>query len=368
MSLMADPEHVHQVNDLLKNHWEGFEDNIELKTDIFKTEQREELLSKLLTTHVYPSLAPSKTKRLWSRISVVAAAVAAIAVGIYFFNANTAKPKDYSHLMTNDIAPGKIGATLTLANGKQIRLSDVGSGEIAQESGISITKTADGQIVYEIKENKAEAGKLNTLSTARGETYLLTLPDQSKVWLNAASSLTFNSGLVSDGFRSVKLTGEAYFEVAKDSLHPFIVESGNQRIEVLGTHFNVNAYDDEKVFRTTLLEGSVKVTENDQSKFLKPGQQAANANGNVKLSKVDTELAVAWKSNNFTFDRLDIREIMRSLARWYNVEVIFEGEIPKGEFWGSVSRFDHISKVLIPLEATGDVRFRVEGRKIYVSR
>ncbi len=308
------------------------------------------------------------TIRLWPRIIAITAAVVLIVFGVYFFNNNKGIDGNSSHLLANDIAPGKVGATLTLANGKKIRLSDAVNGEIAKESGISITKTADGQVVYQIKSNQGDPDEINTLSTAKGETYILTLPDQSKVWLNAASSLTYNAALTEHGVRRVKLSGEAYFEVAKDKAHPFIVESGNQQVEVLGTHFNVNAYQDEKVFRTTLLEGSVKVSENGQTRVMVPGIQAVNAGGDIKLSKVDTELAVAWKSNNFIFDRLDIKEIMRIIERWYNVEVIYKEEITAGTFWGSVSRFDNVSKVLISLEATGNVHFKIEGRKIFVSR
>ncbi|EDM38001.1 putative anti-sigma factor [Pedobacter sp. BAL39] len=312
------------------------------------------------------SLPHGKTK-LWPRIAGIAAMVALMAMGIYFFSYNQKTPTpDYRHLLANDIAPGKLGATLTLANGEKIRLSDAANGEIAKESGISISKTADGQIVYQLQSATGDQDKVNTLTTAKGETFILTLPDQTKVWLNAASSLTYTANLRDKGVRRIRLSGEAYFEVSKDKEHPFIVESGDQQVEVLGTHFNVNAYPDEKVFRTTLLEGSVKVSEYGQTKLLTPGNQASNAGGSIQLGAVDTDLAIAWKSNNFIFDRLDIKEIMRTIARWYNVEVIYQGDIPTDTFWGSVSRFDNISKVLIPLEATGNVHFKIEGRKIYV--
>lgn len=312
-----------------------------------------------------PVVAVRKSNmRLWTSIASVAAVVL-VAFGIYLFTGNQ-KEVSYEHLTANDIPPGKMGATLTLANGKKISLSAAAKGELVKESGITISKTEDGQIVYQVEAAQSSANALNTLSTAIGETYIVTLPDQTKVWLNAASSLTYNPALTVNGIRKVKLTGEGYFEVAKDAVHPFIVESGTQSIEVLGTHFNVNAYQDERAYRTTLLEGSVKISDNNQTEILAPGSQAANMGGHIKLSNVDTEFAVAWKSNNFVFDRLDIKEIMRMIARWYNVEVIYQEGIPAGTFWGSVSRFDNISKVLIPLEATGDVHFKIEGRKIYV--
>jgi transmembrane sensor len=315
---------------------------------------------------VTPVVAVQKNNvRLWTRISG-AAAILLIAFGTYFILPK--KEPNYEHLTANDIPPGKVGATLTLANGKKINLKDAANGEIVKESGLSITKSADGQVVYLTQPGQSNDDALNTLSTAIGETYKITLPDQTKVWLNAASSLTYNPALTANGIRRVKLTGEGYFEVAKDKDHPFVVESGNQSVEVLGTHFNVNAYQDEKAYRTTLLEGSIKIEDHGQSKVLVPGDQASNISGDIKLNQVDPEFAVAWKSNNFVFDRLDIKEIMKMISRWYNVEVIYKEEIPSGTFWGSVSRFDNISKVLIPLEATGDVHFKIEGRRIYVLR
>lgn len=305
--------------------------------------------------------------RMWPRILTAGAAILILAFGInHFMSKQTAH--SYEHLTQNDIAPGKIGATLTLANGKTINLGAIASGESIKENGIVISKTSDGQLLYQSHQNKNDTQDLHTLSTALGQTYTLTLPDQTKVWLNAASSLTYHSTLKGKGVRRVQLKGEAYFEVAKDKTRPFLVESGTQKIEVLGTHFNVNAYADEKTYRTTLLEGSVKITDHAQSSILLPGYQAATLNGEIKLSQVDTNFAVAWKSNNFTFDRLDIKEIMRMIARWYDVEVIYKEEIPSGKFWGSVSRFDRISQVLIPLEATGNVHFKIEGRKVYVYR
>jgi len=317
-------------------------------------------------TELIPDSRTGKSILLWSRIAGVAAVILVV-FGLYL----SISPKhkaDYNHLTSNDIAPGKMGATLTLANGKKISLSDAANGEIAKESGLSITKTTDGQLVYQVQATEGKSNTQNTLSTAIGETYILRLPDQTKVWLNASSSLTYSPALTVNGVRRVKLSGEGYFEVAKDKEHPFIVESGTQSVQVLGTHFNVNAYRDENAYRTTLLEGSVRIDDQGNTQLLEPGNQATNAAGKISLTAVDTEFAVAWTSNNFVFDRLDIKEIMKMIARWYKVDIIYKEEIPANTFWGSVSRFDNISKVLIPLEATGNVHFKIEGRKIYVSR
>lgn len=311
---------------------------------------------------------PMKVRRLWPRIVAAAAIVVVVfGAGLFVYKHQQMTGKSIvAH--ANDVVPGKVGATLTLASGKKISLAEAVNGEIAKEAGISVTKTADGQIVYQIKESSSDENKINTLTTAKGETYMLILPDKSRVWMNAASSLTYAAGLRKGGFRRVKLEGEAYFKVEKDKQHPFIVESGNQQVEVLGTEFNVNAYRDEKVSKTTLLEGSVTLSENGESRKLVPGTQAVNANGHIKVSAVDTELAVAWKNNKFIFERLPIQEIMRIISRWYNVEIIYQGDVPEGTFWGSVSRYDNISKVLVTLETAGGVHFKIEGRKIYVSK
>ncbi|MBB5440078.1 hypothetical protein HDC92_003776 [Pedobacter sp. AK017] len=311
-----------------------------------------------------------KPYKLWPGIAVaVAVATVIFGAGLFYFNKDVKQVTPDQVALVNDVAPGVSGATLTLGSGKKIRLSDASSGELAQEAGVHVSKSADGKLVYEVTPGTGVSenlGAINTLSTDKGETYQLKLPDGTMVWLNAASSLKYAANLLAYGKRKVTLQGEAYFQVAKDKAHPFIVESGGQQVEVLGTEFNVNAYRDERVFRTTLLEGSVKLSENGESKILVPGMQATNANGRIRMSMVDTELAVAWKNNKFIFDRLPIEEIMRMIARWYNVEVIYQGEVPSGTFWGSVSRYDNISKALMPLEAAGGVHFKIEGRKIYV--
>ncbi|MCD0490496.1 DUF4974 domain-containing protein [Pedobacter sp. MC2016-14] len=314
--------------------------------------------------------------KLWPRIAIVAAALVSVLFGIYFFN-DERKAASFDHLVANDIAPGKVGATLTLANGKRIRLGNAANGEIAKESGISISKTADGQIVYEIKSGTGNANVLNTLSTSKGETYVVTLPDQSKVWLNASSSLTYTTGLTEQGVRKIRLSGEAYFEVFKDPAHAFVVESGNQQVEVLGTHFNVNAYDDENNKKTTLLEGSVKVsfassqrrlaTKELKDVVLSPGQQSSLQGETLRVSQADIEEVMAWKNGDFIFKDESIESIMRIVSRWYNVDVVFEDELTKKiKLGGFVSRSKNISAVLTMMELTKRVQFKVAGRKIIV--
>lgn len=305
---------------------------------------------------------------LWPKITTgVAAAVALIAVGVYFFiNSKNSTSKD-QFAVTHQVRPGKFGATLTLANGKEISLSEATNGEIAKEAGITVTKTATGELVYELREGNGDANKINKLSTAKGETYILILPDKSKVWINAASTLTYSTS-INVAERRVKLEGEAYFQVAEDKKRPFIVETRGQSVQVLGTHFNVNAYANEESVKTTLLQGSVKVFNKLDTKILKPGDQSSVRENSISIAEVDTERAVAWKNNKFLFENDDIRYIMRMIERWYNVDVVYTGEMPTEKFGGGVSRFDNVSQVLKILESTGGVHFKMEGRRIFVSK
>lgn len=304
--------------------------------------------------------------KLWPRIAVAASVALAVAVGGYFyFNPSSKSEQSVSYV--HDMSPGKVGATLTLASGRQIRLADAANGELAKEAGVVISKTADGQLIYELKGGSGEDNKVNTVATATGETYQLRLPDGTLVWLNAASSLTYSANLNDKahlGQRRVSLSGEAYFEVAKDKLHPFLVETERQQVEVLGTHFNVSSYRDDPGTRTTLLEGLVKV---NGDWFLRPGQQAGTGRaGRTTIAEVDVNEAVAWKDGKFVFEFEPIEGVMRKLARWYGAEVIYQGDFSGKTFTGSISRSDNISKILEKITYTQDVHFKIEGRRIMV--
>lgn len=314
-----------------------------------------------------PVSAKTRTIKLWPRIAVAASIVLAIVIATLFYS-NFKRSQQFAY--KNDVSPGKQGATLTLADGQRIRLDDATSGQLAREAGVTISKSATGQLVYEIKETRVKSAeaKKNIISTARGETYQVHLSDGSKVWLNAASSLTFSTTLNEQGKRRVKLEGEGYFEVAKDKTHPFVVESEGQEVEVLGTHFNINAYKGEALMKTTLIEGSVKVLAQGQQKILVPGSEAVRSGNDIQVHNVDAALAIAWKNDKFVFENEKIQTVMKMVERWYNVQVVYEGEMPEDVFGGSVSRFDNVSQVLKILESTGRIRFRVEGRKIYVSK
>ncbi|MBB5622642.1 ferric-dicitrate binding protein FerR (iron transport regulator) [Pedobacter cryoconitis] len=305
--------------------------------------------------------------------SYAAAAILLLTTALYFGTRSTSPiPQNGAADFTKtDINPGGNKALLTLADGSKIVLDDAVNGQIAKQSGCVITKTTTGQLVYTIQDNQAAALKtqalLNTIETPKGGQYQVNLPDGTKVWLNAASSLSFParfSGLQ----RQVILKGEAYFEVAKNKHMPFIVKSEQQKIEVLGTHFNVSAYADERQSKTTLAEGSVKVslTANNQEQVLKPGQQAI-ANNHIKVIPVDIEEALAWKDGLFMFNDEDLENIMKKVERWYDVQVDFQqADLRQKHFSGTVSRFGKVSQILKTLELTGSVHFKIEGRKIIV--
>jgi len=313
-----------------------------------------------------------RTIKLWRRISVVAAAVGLIAIGIYFYVApRIANQKDINSYAA-DIAPGKQGATLTLANGEKISLSEASNGQLANQAGVTVSKAANGQLIYEFKPNSQvenNLGAINTLTTAKGETYQVRLPDGSLVWLNAASSLTYTAALTERQQRRVKLSGEAYFEVAKDKAHPFVVESRGQEVEVLGTHFNVNAYNDEPAISTTLLEGSVQVTAGKNQQKIKPGFQAINNNGSIKIDQADIDNVIDWKDGDFYFENADFRSVMRKIARWYDVDIVYEQNVPENiTSNGVISRNNKLSAVLKSIEKSGQVHFRIQDKKIVVSK
>lgn len=313
---------------------------------------------------------PPATYHLWTRLIVAASIVVLIGTGIFFYKQKQSIDNQ-NQISVNNIQPGGNKAFLTLANGQKISLTDATNGNIAEQAGVVITKTADGQLVYEVLQanDNANSDEYNTIETPSGGQYQVRLPDGTAVWLNAASSLKYPASFASKKERHVQLSGEAYFEVAKDNARPFIVVSHGQQVEVLGTHFNINAYDDESSIKTTLLEGSVKVgslTEQN-TRVIKPGEQAINMAGKMQVAQVNTNYAVAWKDGYFRFNDKTLEMGLREIARWYNVEVIFKEENLKNEpLAGRISKYDNIQQVLKKMELAGIVNFTVRGRQIIV--
>ena len=375
--LGLDPDNDLVFQELVDGFWQSSSDDLPVMNADHASRMKQYILRQ-----PQPEIPEKKIAyvRFWPKIAVAAAiAILILSTWLLFYNkSNEIKPADHFLAYKNDIAPGKVGATLTLANGRKIRLGDAANGEIAKETGIKVSKTADGQIIYEITASEAltgNPGATNTLTTAKGETYVLTLPDKSKVWMNASSSLTYYTGLKQHYQRKVMLEGEAYFQVAKDKAHPFIVESRNQVLEVLGTHFNVNSYSDERTVKTTLLEGCVKVNGRagsgapmkDVERILKPGQQSElDDKYIIEVAEVNVEDALDWKSGDFNFNGEGVQSIMRKLSRWYNVEVIYEGRFSTERYYGKVSRSKNIGVVLKMLEKSQGVHFKIDGRRVTV--
>lgn len=319
-------------------------------------------------------LTTNTNKLYWQKWIPYVAAVLISVIGfvIYFkerrvINTSSVIENKYVH----DIAPGANKATLMLTDGKIISLSSEQEGLIIDEG---ILKYNDGTLLQESLAATSSHQELQ-LSTPAGGQYQITLPDGTKVWLNAASSITYVSSSTASAYRKVHLQGEAYFEVASvyDGTHkliPFFVESDGQQIEVLGTHFNVSAYPDDPSSQTTLIEGLVKVSNSSgKSVYMKPNQQIVRRGQNVTLLSVNAEEALAWKNGEFMFYEESLESIMRKLQRWYQVEVVFDDDSLRDQvFMGVVSRFSNISKVLSKLELTGDAQFKIEGNTIIVSR
>jgi len=315
-----------------------------------------------------PRLFSLKENR-WQKLAV--AAVLLLIAGKVFLAVLPAKktrvgsgqPANYVH----DQPPGRNNAVLTLADGSTIMLDSAADGGLAQQGNTKVIKL-NGQIAYKNTGSGEadDASLFNTISTAKGNQYQLILSDGSKVWLNAASSIRFPTAFKGKE-RRVEITGEAYFEIAKNPAMPFKVQAGSGEIDVLGTHFNVNAYADEPTVKTTVLEGAVAVKKETVQQVLEPGQQAVfSPQGGITLSKnVDIAHETAWKDGFFWFDNTDIHTLMRQVSRWYDVEVTFKGNIEDDGFTGKIPRNVPLSKLLNVLEQY-ELHFKIEGKKIIV--
>jgi len=304
----------------------------------------------------------------WRRIAVAATILTILSTSAYFLF--FAKPKaeiaQTERIYKNDIAPGGNKAILTLANGSTIILDSAHLGKLAQQGNAFIQKLDSGSLAYAVLAERPSAILYNTLTTPKGGQYHLKLPDGSLVWLNAASSIKYPVAFFGNR-RKVEITGEVYFEVAKNAKMPFQVAVKQLSVEVMGTHFNINAYDDEEKINTTLIEGAVKITKNNETKLLKPGEQAQVTASDIQIVEdVDIEKIVAWKDGKFIFSRDELPSIMRELKRWYDVEVEYKSSASAGHFSGIISRNRNASQVLNMLKATGNIKFDIDGKKIIV--
>lgn len=302
--------------------------------------------------------------RLWTQIAVAASILLVLGTGIYYLAGKQIFPKPpVAQMKQQDAAPGSDKAILTLADGRQIVLTDLANGKVAQEGAVVITKK-DGHIAYSGSTGGTES-LYNTITTPRTGKYFLVLADGTKVWLDAATTFRYPASFAGKE-RNVQLNGQAYFEVAHNPSMPFHVSANGVKVEVLGTHFNIMAYGDEPAINTTLLEGAVKVTTGTKVQQLSPGQQAEVSDGTMRwIKNADVDQAVAWKNGIFQYKGSNIETILRQAARWYGVEVEYRGKI-RDKFSGQIARTVNLSQLLKILEETGSVKFQIIDKKIIV--
>jgi len=383
--LQADPAREAIINDI-KNQTDWMKDSLRQMQqtsnsriwDRVSSRLEEEGYWKPEGAAVEVPVVPISAGRHWWRKLAAAVAVAAIAGGGYWIVRHGSRgavvPEAQPQVAATkpaDAQPGGNRAVLTLSNGQQINLDNSGNGVVASQGNMNVTKLGDGQLAYNKASGASAAAALfNTLSTPRAGQFTLTLPDGSKVWLNNASSIRYPVAFTGAS-REVELNGEAYFEIAKDASHPFRVAvhkaDRTSTIEVLGTSFNIMAYDDEGAERTTLVEGSVRFVSGNASALLKPEEQSVlDEKGSLKtLDHVNIAEITAWKNGFFHFDHASLETTMRQLARWYDVDVKYEGNIPDQQFMGKIQRNLPLSAVLKGLE-NEHVHFQLDGRQLVV--
>lgn len=322
-----------------------------------------------------PGLAVIKPARRYLRLKVAACFLVLLSTGILVWRNTLSTQQKATYAVapgaTKAIYPGGNKAYLTMADGTVISLNDAKNGNLSAQAGTEIYKLKDGVVAYNSTGHGASSSEIawNTIHIPRGGQYQVILADGTKVWLNSASSLRFPAAFTG-AERTVELSGEGYFEVADNAAKPFKVNVSGMEVQVLGTHFNVMAYNDEPVIKTTLLEGSVKLHKADSEALLKPGEQGVLHTAQqaaFAVRRVEVEDAIAWKNGLFVFNNEEIETIMKRIARWYDVEVVFPAAYKTRKFGGTISRFENVTEVLKTLELTGTVHFKTEGRKIVVT-
>lgn len=345
--------------------------NVEWPGKSPQEEQRidDKILRSLLTQIAPPSqLKALRPKRRWP--AVAAAATLLLIGGSYaIWQRSHADHQQVAATVTPAaIPPGTNKATLTLADGSTLQLDDTRDGALKQEGGTLVSKQ-QAQLVYNITSNETIAAGTNTLSTPIGGQFQVVLPDGTKVWLNAASTLKYPTAFT-EAERNVTLTGEAYFEVAPDKGKAFVVKTPEMNVQVLGTHFNVMAYANEKSVKTTLLQGAVRLVKGTQTALLKPGQQGnlgKDASTFTVMPATDPDAAIAWKNGYFSFDQTELEAVMRQISRWYNIEVVYKGDVKHKTLEGKMPNSYNLSQVLLLLKKTTDIDFKLEGRILTIT-
>jgi transmembrane sensor len=364
-----------ELEKILYQSWTSHESNLEMPE-----EMSQRILASIFSVNEYQeeeySLPEEVSPIFWRTSYGIAATIALIiSAGLFiWFQYNTVDQRIENRIVQvkefekNDILPGSEKAILTFDDGSKIVLDNSKNGTLGKQGETNILKPEKGQLVYQATQGTVTQPMYNTVTTPKGGQYQIVLSDGTKVWLNAASSLRFPL-VFSGNERKVEMTGEVYFEVAKNAKKPFKVITDGQEVEVLGTHFNIMAYHNEKAIKTTLLEGSVKVSRKERSTILQPGQQAkVGFNNNIfrTLNDVSLEEELAWKNGYFEFNNASLELIMRQIERWYDVEIQYIGKIPDEHFTGKLQRNTNLSNVLKILSMS-EVQFKIEGKKIIIT-
>lgn len=375
LQLWLDPELDVQRNKLLDAFY-----NLLPEDKDMTSEEADLIFLAIVKTKSQVYQLPRRSRVSWRRWVAVASVILMVgaAGSLFLFHLFNEKdsPKPLVHgPAIQDIIPPKINkAMISLADGKTVDLDSTANGQLALQGNVKLVKLTNGQIVYKKISDDASASlhlTYNTLTNPKGsKTIDIALSDGSHVWLNAGSSVTFPVAFAGNE-RRISMTGEAYLEVSTDAAKPFVVTKGETAVKVLGTRFNINAYDNEEAIEVTLLEGSVSVNtaanSQHQDVVIKPGQQAVVTNKIGIKDNVDIEQVVAWKNGLFEFRETDIQTIMRQIERWYDVDVVFEGTITQ-HFNGKIQREVNISKVLHILEEAGGLKFSVENKKVVIKK
>ncbi len=367
MHLLAAPELVEKKESLIEKLYDTMEPSYKLSDT-----QAATIFSAVIPKSAAKIISLKEKTFTWRRWAVAASVVLLAGLTGYFLLFNkTEKPTDITKTTTVPVeikAPKTNRAMITLANGKQIFLDSIANGQITQQGNIKLVKLANGQIAYETATGEViKEMQYNTLYNPRGSKVIdMKLSDGSHVWLNAGSSVIYPVAFIGNE-RKVTVDGEAYFEIAHDAAKPFKVSKGDMMVEVLGTHFNVNAYNDEPDLKVTLIEGAVNVTNGTAKTQLKPGQQTV-LNNKVQLSPataVNTDEIIAWKDGLFHFESADLKSILREFARWYNIEIVYEGPVKNRKFFAIVKRSSTLKSVLEMLQ-DNNIEYHIEGKKLIV--
>ncbi|MCD2423679.1 FecR domain-containing protein [Niabella pedocola] len=309
--------------------------------------------------------------RSWRRLSVAASflLMAGITLWWVFRKQPDAGVAQQGPVIT-DVLPGGNKATLTLDDGSTIVLDEMKKDSLVQQGSMQVSKSADGLLIYSVAAHpaSAEAVVYNTVTTPRGGQYRVALPDGTRVWLNAASSIRFPTRFIQDQ-RNVSIAGEVYFEVAHKPTQPFVVTTGTTTVQVLGTHFNIKAYPDEGIMKTTLAEGSVKIVHAGKTAVLKPSEQLQAGGALFKVvPHVDVDAELAWKNGMFYFKNDDIEAVMKQVQRWYNIDVQYNGAIPAKQFTGTIPRSVTLSELMEMLSFYDDMKCIIKGNTIIIQR